>query len=247
MIHRQSVSLILHRYINPPKPKHSSIPVVRKLKCLCYSFSYGLEPAGHPCTILLIAFLSFARQVNISLLSLLDFKCWQHVFNQGINHFVQLADDSEEVPNPQKKSYSDFKLTWDDWDRLALMHEVLHVSNVTYFSYVMFLRCTHRNRPKPTRLSWAQTTQLSGGQFQFLSTCRRHGVQWSSPRNLQKLCQLLKLVLITSKNGTARLTKQMLTSSVSVHTYLSHKKCNSHPRGVASSIGSEHQLGLCWG
>src|ERR1700683_3976557 len=125
------------------------------------------------------------------------------------------------------------------------MHEVLCVSNVIYFSYVMFLRHNHRSRLKPTRLSQAQTTQPSGGQFQFLSTCRRHGVQWSSPRNLQKLCQLLKLVLITSKNGTARLTKQMLTSSVLVRTYLSHKKCNSHPHDVASSIGSERQVGLC--
>jgi len=247
MKHRQSVSLILHRYVNPPKPKCSSIPVVRKLKCLCYNFSYGLEPTGHPCTIFLIAFLSFTRQVNISSLYFLDLKCWQHDLNQGINCFVQLADDSEEVPNLQKKLYSDFKLTQDDWERLALMHEVLCVSNVAFFSFMMFLRCTHRSWPKPTRLSQAQTTQPSGRQFQFLSTCRRCGVQWGSPQNLQILRQLLELVLITLKNGTARPTKQMLTSSVSVHTYLSHKKCNSHPHDVASGIGSERQVGLCWG
>ena len=220
---------------------------MRKLKCLCYNFSYGLEPTGHPCTIFLIAFLSFARQVNISSPYFLNLKCWQHVLNQGINRFIQLADDSEEVPNLQKKLYSDFKLTRDDWDRLALMHEVLRVSNVAYFSFVMFLRCTHRSRLKPTRLSRAQTTQPSGGQFQFLSTCKRRGVQWSSPRNLQKLRQLLELVLITLKNGTARPTKQMLTSSVSVRTYFSHKKCNSHSHDIASSIGSERQVGLCWG
>jgi hypothetical protein len=44
---------------------------------------------------------------------------------------VQLADDSEEVPKLKNKSYSDFKLSRDDWDRLMLMHEVLRVSIIT--------------------------------------------------------------------------------------------------------------------
>jgi hypothetical protein len=50
------------------------------------------------------------------------------MINQGINRFVQLADDSEEVPNLKKKSYSDFKLTRNDWDKITLMHKVLRVS-----------------------------------------------------------------------------------------------------------------------
>ena len=52
---------------------------------------------------------------------------------QGISRFVQLTDDSEEVPKLKNKMYSDFELSRDDWDRLSLMHEVLHVRSIKPF------------------------------------------------------------------------------------------------------------------
>ncbi|KAF5380029.1 hypothetical protein D9615_006171 [Tricholomella constricta] len=44
---------------------------------------------------------------------------------KAINHFVQLADDSDEVPTLRRKSYTDFRLGKQDWRKLELMHEVL--------------------------------------------------------------------------------------------------------------------------
>ncbi|KAG2737443.1 hypothetical protein P692DRAFT_201733213, partial [Suillus brevipes Sb2] len=38
---------------------------------------------------------------------------------QGINRFTQLADDSKEVPNLQRKTYSAFKLTQHEWLNMA--------------------------------------------------------------------------------------------------------------------------------
>ena len=51
---------------------------------------------------------------------------------------MQLADDSEEVPKLKNKSYSDFKLSRDDWDRLVLMHEVLHINNIIIVAMLCF-------------------------------------------------------------------------------------------------------------
>ncbi|KAF8805040.1 hypothetical protein BYT27DRAFT_7105690, partial [Phlegmacium glaucopus] len=45
----------------------------------------------------------------------------------ALNHFAQLADESDEVPNLKGKSYSDFYLRKRDWEKLELMHEVLKV------------------------------------------------------------------------------------------------------------------------
>jgi hypothetical protein len=48
---------------------------------------------------------------------------------QEINRFTQLADDSEEVPNLQGKTYSAFKLTQHKWLKLELIQDVLQVSS----------------------------------------------------------------------------------------------------------------------
>ena len=40
---------------------------------------------------------------------------------------LQLADESDVVPNLKKKNYSDFYLRKRDWDKLELMHEVLKI------------------------------------------------------------------------------------------------------------------------
>ncbi|KAG2745541.1 hypothetical protein P692DRAFT_201719975, partial [Suillus brevipes Sb2] len=44
---------------------------------------------------------------------------------QGVNRFIQLADDSDEVPNLQGKSYRAFKLSAEEWKKLELIHDVL--------------------------------------------------------------------------------------------------------------------------
>jgi hypothetical protein len=47
--------------------------------------------------------------------------------NQGITKFVQLADDSTQVPKLQKKRYADFKLTPNEWSNLDLLRQILKV------------------------------------------------------------------------------------------------------------------------
>ncbi|KAG2741172.1 hypothetical protein P692DRAFT_20677048, partial [Suillus brevipes Sb2] len=44
-----------------------------------------------------------------------------------VNRFTQLADDSDEVPNLQGKTYSAFKLTQQEWSKLELIRDVLQV------------------------------------------------------------------------------------------------------------------------
>ncbi|KAG2028562.1 hypothetical protein BDR03DRAFT_1003883 [Suillus americanus] len=44
---------------------------------------------------------------------------------KGVNRFTQLADDSDEVPNLQGKTYSAFKLTQQEWSKLELIRDVL--------------------------------------------------------------------------------------------------------------------------
>jgi hypothetical protein len=48
---------------------------------------------------------------------------------------VQLADDSDKVPDLQRKSYADFRLNRKEWERLELMHEVLQVSTSCYSAH----------------------------------------------------------------------------------------------------------------
>ncbi|KAG2738997.1 hypothetical protein P692DRAFT_20756762 [Suillus brevipes Sb2] len=46
---------------------------------------------------------------------------------KGVNRFIQLADDSDEVPNLQGKTYGVFKLSAAEWTKLELMCDVLQV------------------------------------------------------------------------------------------------------------------------
>ncbi|KIK36413.1 hypothetical protein CY34DRAFT_94422, partial [Suillus luteus UH-Slu-Lm8-n1] len=48
-----------------------------------------------------------------------------HLICQGINRFIQLADESDEVPNLKGKLYADFRLSAPEWTELELMREVL--------------------------------------------------------------------------------------------------------------------------
>ncbi|KIK36239.1 hypothetical protein CY34DRAFT_94742, partial [Suillus luteus UH-Slu-Lm8-n1] len=61
-----------------------------------------------------------------------------------VNRFIQLADDSDEVPKLKGKSYADFRLSVQEWTELDLMHEVLQVhrrhGRVFYLPwYVLYL------------------------------------------------------------------------------------------------------------
>ena len=44
-----------------------------------------------------------------------------------MNRFIQLADDSDEVPELREKKYQDFRISRSEWTKLELMHEVLQV------------------------------------------------------------------------------------------------------------------------
>jgi hypothetical protein len=46
---------------------------------------------------------------------------------QGITKFVQLADDSTQVPDLQKKCYADYRLTPTEWANLNLLRRILKV------------------------------------------------------------------------------------------------------------------------
>ncbi|KAG2337502.1 hypothetical protein BDR05DRAFT_843877, partial [Suillus weaverae] len=48
---------------------------------------------------------------------------------KGVNRFIQLADDSDEVPNLQGKTYGVFKLSAAEWTKLKLMHDVLQFND----------------------------------------------------------------------------------------------------------------------
>jgi hypothetical protein len=54
---------------------------------------------------------------------------------QALNHFVQLLDDSKEVPDLKgKKLYADFKLNRRDWEQIEKVHKVLQVSDLSSFA-----------------------------------------------------------------------------------------------------------------
>ena len=57
---------------------------------------------------------------------------------QAITRFVQLADDSDDVPALHNKKYSQFHLSKDEWEQLNLLHEVMKVSPPLLLS-VLFL------------------------------------------------------------------------------------------------------------
>ncbi|KAJ8457093.1 hypothetical protein ONZ45_g18454 [Pleurotus djamor] len=43
----------------------------------------------------------------------------------AVNHFIQTADDSEEVPELRNRTYATFRLTKRDWEKLITIHEAL--------------------------------------------------------------------------------------------------------------------------
>ena len=52
-----------------------------------------------------------------------------------MNLFVELTDDSDEVPPLKGKQYVDFRLDRKDWERMKQMKEVLQVCKVFRFTF----------------------------------------------------------------------------------------------------------------
>ncbi|KAG2029160.1 hypothetical protein BDR03DRAFT_1018820 [Suillus americanus] len=57
--------------------------------------------------------------------SMHSFITWMLLLQKGVNLFVELVDDSEDVPSLKGKCYADFCLNKNDWEKLKLVHEVL--------------------------------------------------------------------------------------------------------------------------
>jgi hypothetical protein len=62
---------------------------------------------------------------------------WASLFNvldrflelqPAVARFIQLADESEEVPTLKGKAYANFRLGKKDWEHLSLIHQVLKVA-----------------------------------------------------------------------------------------------------------------------
>jgi hypothetical protein len=77
----------------------------------------------------------------------------RQLLNKGVNRFVQLADDSDKVPDLQNKSYTDFRLYRSDWEKLELMHEVLQVRSLTLTCDLCSQPMLSRNLPMRSRHS----------------------------------------------------------------------------------------------
>jgi hypothetical protein len=101
------------------KPMLSSINSARRLEYLRVSSCYGSTLGGLHYSNASIGYCTYRRYVtSLYLLDILT--CFQ-----AVNRFTQLADDSDDIPRLRGKKYSNFKLSKKDWDRLAIMHEVL--------------------------------------------------------------------------------------------------------------------------
>ena len=58
--------------------------------------------------------------------------------------FINLADDSRQVPKLQRKTYADFKLTSGEWDNLDLLHNVLKVLETSHdLLHLLTVRMQH--------------------------------------------------------------------------------------------------------
>ncbi|KAG2345437.1 hypothetical protein BDR05DRAFT_946935 [Suillus weaverae] len=84
------------RFTSHPKLVSSSTNVVVRQMSLPLSFSSGFGLTGPPYS-----------------------TCWSECCTY--ERFIQLTDDSDEVPKLHSKSYSDFKLSGQEWLKLELM------------------------------------------------------------------------------------------------------------------------------
>ena len=154
--------------------------------------------------------------------------CWVSLFKTldrllklqpAVTHFIQLADDSDEVPTLKGKSYAGFRLGKRDWMQLTIIHEVLQV-----FFFLSFreqsLYLLNRNRPVPRKRFRVLHFQLSGTSSPCSNSYSKHGRTWPLSRNLLSLPQQSKQALPILASGITRQTKQTPTSFVLVRCLL---------------------------
>ena len=51
---------------------------------------------------------------------------------QGITKFIQLTNNSTQVPMLQKKCYTNYRLSPDEWTKLGLLHQILKVQTMSH-------------------------------------------------------------------------------------------------------------------
>ena len=91
-----------------------------------------------------------------------------HTFNiprtvlwQAVTRFVQLTDDSEDEPNLNKKSYSDFQISRNDWEWLDVIREVLCVCAYIFISHI-FKKIGCRQEPANAQQTFSSSRNPTG-------------------------------------------------------------------------------------
>ncbi|KAG2341707.1 hypothetical protein BDR05DRAFT_834915, partial [Suillus weaverae] len=132
-----------------------------------------------------------------------------HLQEQGVNRFIQLADDSDEVPNLQGKSYGAFKLSAKEWKKLELMHDVLQEPANAQQSFsatreptvwhaipvLEFLQQTWQNMAKSSKFADFSTTIESGidNLHKWYHKIDETDSKWE-PHNFEKGMRRLQIV-----------------------------------------------------
>jgi hypothetical protein len=76
-----------------------------------------------------------------------------------VNRFIQLADDSDEVPKLKGKSYADFRLSAQEWMELDLMREVLQVCHFPLSFTCNYAYVLHTKEPADAQQSFSATRE----------------------------------------------------------------------------------------
>jgi hypothetical protein len=76
-----------------------------------------------------------------------------------VNQFIQLADDSDEVPKLKGKSYADFWLSVQEWTELDLMCEVLQVCHFPLSFTCNYVYVLHTKEPADAQQSFLATCE----------------------------------------------------------------------------------------
>jgi len=104
---------------------------------------------------------------------------------KGVNRLIQLADDSDEVPNLQGgKSYGAFKLLAEEWKNLELMCDMLQVCAHVQSSLKCSINLLYRNLPTLNNHFWQLMNLPYGVQSQSSNISNKCGKAWLILRSL---------------------------------------------------------------
>jgi hypothetical protein len=134
---------------------------------------------------------------------------------KGVNRFIQLADDSDEVPNLQGKTYGVFKLSAAEWTKLELMRDVLQVCASFLFLIFVFYYTTRSLQTRNNH--FLQHVNLPyGALFRSSNSSKRRGKTWPAIQSSTTFQMPFNLASIIYTNGTTRLTRVTSTLFASV-------------------------------